>query len=194
MRGLHSYSLGPIVNAPRPRNPNPHILPEHPAVPAPEEGTSAYPPSAGKLAALAGMMEDAGWCVVAGLPRGLWIGGRAAAALGEAAADCGSWAAFLKISRSLDGMTVLDRHARIAIWAPASSTNLPPTARLTPRELGIQLLLRQGKTGPEIAIITGISKRTVEKHVANLYRKSGIHNRTAAILSQAANTPDGGGR
>jgi DNA-binding CsgD family transcriptional regulator len=44
--------------------------------------------------------------------------------------------------------------------------------------------LRRGKTDPEIAAILGCAVRTVEKHVANLYRKTGARNRAAMILQR----------
>ena len=54
--------------------------------------------------------------------------------------------------------------------------------QLTPREAEIGLWLAEGKTNPEIASITGISPRTVEKHVENILGKLGVENRTAAAV------------
>ena len=54
--------------------------------------------------------------------------------------------------------------------------------QLTPREAEIGVWLAEGKTNPEIASITGISPRTVEKHVENILGKLGVENRTAAAV------------
>jgi DNA-binding CsgD family transcriptional regulator len=53
---------------------------------------------------------------------------------------------------------------------------------LTRREREIMQWLREGKTCGEIAIIVGISIRTVEKHLENIYRKLGVRDRTSLIM------------
>lgn len=72
----------------------------------------------------------------------------------------------------------------IRIWRSdrAPVADPAPAADLTPRESEILGWLRQGKTGPEIALICGCAIRTIEKHIANLYRKIGARNRGSAIL------------
>ena len=55
-------------------------------------------------------------------------------------------------------------------------------ATLTTREHEILHWLREGKRDPEIAIILGISLRTVNHHVANIHRKLGVETRTAAAM------------
>ena len=57
-----------------------------------------------------------------------------------------------------------------------------PAAILTRRESEVMGWLRLGKTGPEIAIILGCAARTVEKHLANLYRKLRVKSRAEMIL------------
>ena len=59
--------------------------------------------------------------------------------------------------------------------------------QLTTREAEIGLWLSEGKSNPEIASITGISPRTVEKHVENILAKLSVENRTTAavIISRA---------
>lgn len=52
------------------------------------------------------------------------------------------------------------------------------SAPLTKREAEVLDWLLKGKTGPEIAIILGCARRTVESHVARLYRKMGVRHRT----------------
>lgn len=57
--------------------------------------------------------------------------------------------------------------------------NVPET--LTLRESQVFGWLREGKRNSEISIILGCSKRTVDKHVENILRKTGAETRTAAV-------------
>ncbi len=54
---------------------------------------------------------------------------------------------------------------------------------LTPREAEVLQWLAQGKSSPEIAIILGISSRTVSKHLTRVYQQLGVENRHAAIAT-----------
>lgn len=73
----------------------------------------------------------------------------------------------------------------IHLWIPhRSQTPVNITLPgLTPRETEVLGWLREGKTGPEIAMILGCAHRTVESHVARLYRKLGFSNRTQVLLN-----------
>lgn len=93
-------------------------------------------------------------------------------------------------------------HSRLysALRAPKvegeAATAPVPEARpipLTARELQVLSWLAQGKRDGEIAIILGISPRTVGKHVQRVYRKLGVGNRSvAAALALARRIhPDG---
>ena len=42
--------------------------------------------------------------------------------------------------------------------------------------------ITQGKTDGVIALLCGISPRTVQKHVENIFTKLGVETRTAAML------------
>lgn len=59
-------------------------------------------------------------------------------------------------------------------------------ASLTPRELQILELVSGGLTMRQIATRLGISPRTVESHVAKLYRKLGVRSRVQAVARAAA--------
>lgn len=52
---------------------------------------------------------------------------------------------------------------------------------LSRRESEILGWLVQGKTNPEIAMILGISRRTVQKHLERVYSRLGVENRHAAM-------------
>lgn len=51
---------------------------------------------------------------------------------------------------------------------------------ITPREAEVLFWVAQGKTNPEIGIITGVKLTTVKKHLESVYQKLGVDNRTAA--------------
>ncbi len=46
-----------------------------------------------------------------------------------------------------------------------------------------QLQELKGKIDPEIGELLGISRRTVEKHLENIYQKLGVETRTSAVIS-----------
>lgn len=55
-------------------------------------------------------------------------------------------------------------------------------AGLTPRESTVLLLLGEALTAAAMGRRLGISERTVHKHVANIYRKLGTHDRLGTVL------------
>ncbi len=57
---------------------------------------------------------------------------------------------------------------------------------LTDREVEMLQMLKNGKTNKQIGVEKGISSRTVQSHLANIYRKLDVSNRTEA-LSKATN-------
>ena len=56
-----------------------------------------------------------------------------------------------------------------------------PKVRLTPRESEVMRWVSEGKRDREIAIILGLSPRTVEKHVCHILEKLQVETRTAAV-------------
>jgi DNA-binding NarL/FixJ family response regulator len=56
---------------------------------------------------------------------------------------------------------------------------------LTTREAEVLLWLSKGKTNRDIAQILGLSPRTVDKHLEQIYAKLGVENRTAAAAIAA---------
>jgi DNA-binding NarL/FixJ family response regulator len=76
--------------------------------------------------------------------------------------------------------------------AKDSSTNLPAEFSselgLTTREGEVLAWLSKGKTNRDIAQILGLSPRTVDKHLEQIYAKLGVENRTAAAaIATSAN-------
>ncbi len=59
-------------------------------------------------------------------------------------------------------------------------------ANLTPRELEVLRLLGHGLTMKQVASRLGLSPRTVESHIAKLYRKLGVRTRVQAVARGAA--------
>ncbi len=53
---------------------------------------------------------------------------------------------------------------------------------LSPREMEVLSLLTQGQSNKEIARSMGISHQTVKNHLASLFRKLGVDDRTQAVL------------
>ena len=60
------------------------------------------------------------------------------------------------------------------------SSFVPETCGLTPRETEVLQWIAEGKTNGSIAIILGISVRTVEKHLERIFEKLGVETRAAA--------------
>jgi DNA-binding NarL/FixJ family response regulator len=54
---------------------------------------------------------------------------------------------------------------------------------LTPRESEIAAWLTPGQSNWEISVISGVSVRTVEKHVERILQKLNVENRTAAVVA-----------
>jgi DNA-binding NarL/FixJ family response regulator len=79
-----------------------------------------------------------------------------------------------------DAVTALGRLARRAREGEAVA------AGLTPRERQVLDLLGHGHTMQRIATLLGISPRTVEAHVAKVYRKLGVRTRVQAVARAAA--------
>jgi DNA-binding CsgD family transcriptional regulator len=80
---------------------------------------------------------------------------------------------------------------RFASWTARGDAGTAALARLTPREAQVLRWVAAGRGDKEVAAILGMSVRTVHKHLANIYPKLGVANRTAAasLLSPRDLTP-----
>lgn len=73
-------------------------------------------------------------------------------------------------------------HLRWGATARAPLVTVPAgRASLTPRELAVLHHLARGLSADSIARLTGISPRTVRKHLQHVYAKLGAHDRLMAV-------------
>jgi len=134
------------------------------------------------------ILDALGWSVALRLPGGPPI-------LSENAAEwlrvnCGESPAWEDIGASLSACSP-ERypvsHPHVHLWAqPGDRAARDETGagevNISKRETEVLGWLREGKTAPEIAVILGISPRTVENHVARIYRKLGLHERSRLLF------------
>lgn len=144
------------------------------------------------LTAWAEILDALGWKVAIWLSDGgPVLGSKAREWISALAAAPHSGGELCKLLESMPSTRYLVRSMHVQVWADSAresaSSGLP--IPLTKREAEVFAWLREGKTGPEIAVILGCAQRTVESHVARLYRKLGIHNRARLMFeSQTAVT------
>ena len=81
--------------------------------------------------------------------------------------------------------TVLDFVDSRPLTQPRPPRSKPPVERLSPREIEVLRLLAGGASNRVIASELGIKVSTVERHVANTYRKLGAAGRADAALAAA---------
>jgi len=155
-----------------------------------------------RITAWANLLDTAGWCVALRLndDANPWLGEQAKRWLikngGGIEVVSVTWD-WLSLNLPPEQIMICDQ--RVLLWshlseqsskAPAESMDRGLTKLLTRRENEVLSWVSSGKTTPEIAIILGCSARTVEKHVQNIFRKTGISSRTQLILLPTAHPPD----
>jgi NarL family two-component system response regulator YdfI len=69
--------------------------------------------------------------------------------------------------------------------APREAKSGPENVDLTEREMEVLRAAAQGQRSKEIALVLGISERTVKAHLASIYQKLGVDSRAAAIAAAA---------
>jgi predicted ATPase/DNA-binding CsgD family transcriptional regulator len=82
-----------------------------------------------------------------------------------------------RIALSLE--QAIDYAQHLPLQAASGSNGMPE--QLTAREQEIAVLIAQGKSNGEIADELVLSKRTVEKHIANILSKLGVRNRSQIV-------------
>ena len=72
-----------------------------------------------------------------------------------------------------------DVPAPAALTAPAVAAPVPAGGALTKRERVVLRLVAAGLSNQELAATLHLSERTVERHIANIYAKLGLHGKSA---------------
>lgn len=72
--------------------------------------------------------------------------------------------------------------ARLATLAPAAHKKVAER-QLTAREVEVLRFIATGKTNKKIALDLGLSEKTVDRHVSNIFGKLGVASRAAATAS-----------
>jgi DNA-binding CsgD family transcriptional regulator len=98
------------------------------------------------------------------------------------------------LTRALDAFDQLDAHP----WSARARKHLAPSEarrtaafdQLTDRELQVAVAVSTGITSNEAAAELFVSRRTVEHHLAIVYRKLGIRNRTQLAALMNDRSPD----
>jgi len=62
--------------------------------------------------------------------------------------------------------------------------------QLSPRELDVLERMSQGQTNAQVAANLGITTHAVKFHLASVFRKLGVHNRTQAASVYLRASPD----
>ena len=85
------------------------------------------------------------------------------------------------------GATLWQGRAATELRATGVRISAPdaPRAELTPQELAIATLAASGKSNPEIAAAVFLSRKTVEYHLSNTFRKMNVHSRTELANAMA---------
>jgi len=68
-----------------------------------------------------------------------------------------------------------------------SKAQQQPTPKLTQKDIETLLLMADGKTVPEIALITGLHFRSVESRVARIKQKVGVYSGTHLVATALRN-------
>ena len=90
----------------------------------------------------------------------------------------------LLLDRARDALVALWPHAERSIQARQAQEWVRETVedtRMTERELQVLGLLAEGLLATSIASRLRLSPRTVHKHLGNIYRKLGVHDRLVAV-------------
>ena len=144
-----------------------------------------------KLSYLLQFLDSLGWFVTyrsSELPRKYILSDRAEVLFKKASAT------FAEIQLAIlksNEVEFLLRTSDLIVWREkknSKSYSIDQNTHLTKREGEIKQLLLYGMTLSEIAEDLGISQRTVEKHVENLYRKLGIHSYNELLFGKPKNT------
>jgi len=77
---------------------------------------------------------------------------------------------------------ITPRAARELLGARSGTASVAQAAQLTPREIDVLALVREGLANKQIARRLGITERTVKAHLTSAFSRIGVRDRTAAAL------------
>lgn len=89
--------------------------------------------------------------------------------------------AYLVKTNENDGQRVVEAIRRARQGVRSSYGKLIQRANLTTRQLDVLPLLLDGYSKPEMADQLDVTVKTIEKHVAGIYRALGVHSRAEAV-------------
>ncbi|GGV00757.1 hypothetical protein GCM10010275_44540 [Streptomyces litmocidini] len=98
-------------------------------------------------------------------------------ASGDAEQAAGSWRAGRRLAVGADARMLVDLADRVRPVPSRGDGTGGRLAVLTPREREISALVAEGLTNRAVADLLCLSPRTVESHVARVYRKTGVETR-----------------
>ena len=78
------------------------------------------------------------------------------------------------------GQPWLDRFAALEQQLVITTGQPPFPDKLTTREVEVLVLIAHGRSNREIGEALVLSVRTVERHIANIYLKTGLHSHAQA--------------
>ncbi len=84
-------------------------------------------------------------------------------------------------SEELQLLEMVQKHVVRTLNRTARYVRLPGDSQLSSRERDVLEWMISGKSDGEIAIILGLSQRTVQDHVGNILSRMGVENRTTAV-------------
>jgi DNA-binding NarL/FixJ family response regulator len=87
------------------------------------------------------------------------------------------------VFRGEQGWLSRDVSAQVATWAQKQGNQ----TNLTEREIEVLRLVVEGKTNQEIGLTLGISEKTVEKHLMNIFTKMEVSSRVEAAVQAVRN-------
>lgn len=88
----------------------------------------------------------------------------------------------LRLAEQLQPLLVAVEQQRQLLRRLGAPSEEAADLALTPRETTVLLLLGDALTAQSMGRRLGISERTVHKHIANVYRKLGTHDRVSTVL------------
>lgn len=80
------------------------------------------------------------------------------------------------------GAAILHPSVTTTVLARLRAGGDPPVGRLSSQESAVLQMVADGMGNRDIADRMGVSARTVEAHLTHVFRKLGVHSRTAAVM------------